>query len=189
MYIQTQLARRVWWSVNCPLQRSNGSIFVPLMADLSPLPLRDMALCRCLLKEQHVTCLFPLFHPSDQRLAVALTASEGRGVKDELSAALSPPYPFFLSHLCCCVHYQPWAIFYPCTALPAVLVCQTHNNRGNDTASFEKGEQMAQQVEDLPNCTCRHTFAPAYLHIKWCILLGWPLNGFDTHYQLSLMWN
>lgn len=28
-----------------------------------------------------------------------------------------------------------------------------------------------------------------YLPIKQCSLLGWPLNGFDTHYQLSLMWN
>lgn len=51
---------------------------MPLMSHLSPLPLSDMALCQGLLKEQHVTCFIcPHFHPSDQRLAVALTAPEG----------------------------------------------------------------------------------------------------------------
>lgn len=35
----------------------------------------------------------------------------------------------------------------------------------------------------------RHTYVHACSHTKWCSLLGWPLNAFDTHYQLSLMWN
>lgn len=80
----------------------------------------------------------PLFHPFDQRLAVALADPEGRMI---YLLPFSPPYPFVFSHgLCSRVHDQPPAIFYPCAALLAVsLLCQTLHNGGNYTASFDMG--------------------------------------------------
>ena len=167
---------------------------MPLMSDLSSLPPRDMALCHCVLKEQHVTCLFLHFHPCDQRLAAALAASEGRTGEGWIICCpflLLILFFFIPSLLPCARSSISHLLSMHCSACCSCLSNTTQRWQWHHFLwkVYQYTEQMVQQVEHIHSHTRRHTFAHAYFHIESCGLLGWPLNGFDTHYQLSLMWN
>ena len=189
---QTQLAWALWRSLNFPLvkvmwqhRHASNVRLVPssFLWHGSPPASVEGAACHMFVP--------PLFHPSDQRLAVALAAPEGRMI---YLLPFSPPYPFVFSHrLCSRVHDQPPAIFYPCAALLAVSLLRRYTTvaitllpliwaDGTCDRTPKRANRYAAALSSSP-------FVHAYLLIKRCGSLGWSLNGFDTHYQLSLMWN
>ena len=186
---QTQLARALWRSLNCPLvkvmwqhRHASNVRLVPssFLWHGSPPASVEGAACHMFVP--------PLLHPSDQRLAVALAAPEGRMI---YLLPFSPPFPLVFSRrLCSLVRDQPPAIFCPRAALLAVsLLRQTLRNGGNYAASFDVGWRQLRQSTQMSQQVRSGTREHACLRIKRCGLLGWSLNGFDTHYQLSLMWN
>lgn len=117
-----------------------------------------------------------------------------------ISVALSLPYPFFLSHLCsrvCDLELHPLYHALHCLLCLFVKHCTTTTEAMTLLCLWETlTVYETEHVMNVQKCRTftqphlqKYTFAHAYLPIKWCCMLGWPLNGFDTHYQLSLMWN
>lgn len=147
-----------------------------------------------------MSCLFLHFHPYDQRLAQALKASKGGEERMNICCPFSSLCLLFIPSLLLCARPSVlcwlWHLYsfpYACTALLIVPICQTLHNSGNDTAHpLRKAYCICNRTPNACSNTITLTdihMCACVLHIKRCSLLGWPLIGFDTHYQLSLMWN
>lgn len=162
---------------------------MPVMSHLSLLSPCDMALCQCVFVP-------PL---SSLRPKVSCITDSPRREEREgcISVARSPHCtPSLLLSIICWL----WQLYPLCHALFCLLclfvkhhttVAMTLLCLWKKLTVYITGHVVNVQTgRTLTHLQYRNnSFAHACLHTKRSLLLGWPLNGFDTHYQLSLMWN